>query len=295
MKIPSALMNFIPLMAIPAAFAVPGIGKIFFPYTNWILGALLFTSFLALDWSDLKEAVKRPLKPFYVSILILILSPLIIMPIMGRFFPDFMLGAVIFMLLPVAVASPAVAGIFGGNVAIATINAVSTNLLSPFTIPFFLETFMRTSVEVDIIGMLIKLLLIVFIPFILSVALNRYCPRLIRKAKGYYRGISLGLLFLIFFAAVAPYTHELASNLLNSRLIVSVFISYFILYFFSRLILVCSPDKAERTAITANMLLPNVGMGVVLVQQYFGPQEMLFLIFCQVLWVILISIFKYFR
>ncbi len=295
MKLRTTLMNFIPLLAIPVTLAIPKVGAVFFPYTSWILGLLLFSSFLALEWEDLVAVFHSPKRPFYAALVILVVAPLLAYPIMSRFFPEYLLGAVIFMLLPAAVASPAVAGIYGGNIAVATVNAVSTNLLSPFTIPLFLQVFMGQNVKIAILPMFLKLLLMVSIPFAASILLNKFFPTFIGKTKKHYRLISLSLLFFLFFAAVSPYVAELKANLFNFHLMLVVFVAYFVLYFLSRLVLLSTRDGAERIAITANIILPNVGMGVVIVQQYFGSTEMLFMIAAQIIFAILVGFFKYFR
>lgn len=288
-------MNFIPLLAVPVTLVIPKVGAVFFPYTSWILGLLLFTSFLALEWKDLIAVFHSPKRPFYAALVILVVAPLLAYPIMHRFFPEYLLGAVIFMLLPAAVASPAVAGIYGGNIAVATVNAVSTNLLSPFTIPLFLRVFMGQTVKFAIVPMFLKLFLMVSIPFTASILLNKFCPAFIGKTKKHYRFISLSLLFLLFFAAVSPYAEQLKANLLNFHLMLVGLVAYFILYFLSRLVLLSTRDSAERIAVTASIVLPNVGMGVVIVQQYFGSTEMLFMIIVQILFAILVGIFSYFR
>ncbi|MBU0577044.1 bile acid:sodium symporter [Patescibacteria group bacterium] len=295
MKIKSPLLNFIPVLSIPIAVYLPQIGKLFSPYTSWLLGALLFFSFCGISFDALIKAVKKPIKPFFVSIVILLVAPLVVFPIMERFFPIYLLGALIFMLLPSAVSSPAIASIYNGNVPFATVNAVFSNLLSPFTIPLFLVLFIGASVEISTAAMLLQLLIIIVIPFVLGLIANSYTPKFIEKTKSYYRPINLFLLFLLFFAILSPYSKELVGNLLNGHLWLAVFIVHLVLYFFSKLTVLHATSKSEKISIESNMMFLNIGLAVVIVQNYFGPTEMLFIIFCEIFWVVLVGLFKFIK
>jgi BASS family bile acid:Na+ symporter len=294
-KIKSSLLNFIPILSIPAAIFIPQVGKLFSHYTMWILAALLFFSFLGLNAADLIKEAKKPMKPFFVSVVILIISPLVIYPVMERFFPIYLLGAIIFMLLPSAVSSPAVASIYGGNVASATVITVFSNLLSPFTIPLFLAIFMMTSVDISISSMLLQLLIIVVIPFVLGLLTNRYSPSLVDKTRHHYKFINLFILFLLFYAAISPYVPELLANLTNWHLWLAVFIVHLTLYFFSKLAVLHESNHAEKISIESNMMFLNLGLGVIIAQNYFGPNEILFIIFCDIVWAFMVGFFKYLK
>jgi len=294
-KIKSSLLNFIPILSIPAAIFIPQVGELFSHYTMWILAALLFFSFLGLNAADLIKEAKKPMKPFFVSVVILIISPLVIYPVMERFFPVYLLGAIIFMLLPSAVSSPAISSIYGGNVASATVIAVFSNLLSPFTIPLFLAVFMMTSVNVSISSMLLQLLVIVIIPFALGLFVNRYSPSFVDKTRHHYKFINLFILFLLFYAALAPYVPQLLANLTNWHLWLAVFIVHLTLYFFSKLAVLHESSVAEKISIESNLMFLNVGLGVVIAQTYFGPNEILFIIFCDIVWAFMVGFFKYLK
>lgn len=70
------LINFIPLLSIPAAIFLSPLGRVFSPFTMWILGALLFFSFLGLKFDQLLKASRKPMQPFFISLVILIVTPL---------------------------------------------------------------------------------------------------------------------------------------------------------------------------------------------------------------------------
>ena len=53
--------------------------------------------------------------------------------------------------------------------------------------------------------------------------------------------------------------------------------------------------KQDKVSIQSNIMFLNVGLAIVIAQNYFGPSEILFIIFCQISWVILVGLFKYLK
>jgi predicted Na+-dependent transporter len=143
--------------------------------------------------------------------------------------------------------------------------------------------------------MLLQLLMIVVIPFVLSLMTSQFVPAFVQKTKPYYRPINLLLLFLLFFAILSPYSQELTDNLLNGHLWLAVFIVHLVLYFFSKLTVLNATNKSEKISVESNMMFLNIGLAVVIVQNYFGPTEMLFIIFCEIFWVVMVGLFKYLK
>ncbi|MFH0820329.1 MAG: bile acid:sodium symporter [Candidatus Peregrinibacteria bacterium] len=289
------LGNYFPLLAIPFVIAMPEISLWFAPYTRWLLGALMFFSFLGLGLTDLVRELRNSREAFYVSLVILVLTPLVIYPVMQRFFPEYLAGAFLFMLLPSAVSSPAVAALYGGKVAKATLNTVVSNLLCPFTITLFLALFMRANIHVDLMKIFFPLLVIIAVPFALGLLAHRVIPKWVDRTKHYYRPINLFLLFLFFVAALSPYGAKIVEHVLDGRLWTAVLVTYAVLFCFAKLSVLHQKDRAERVAIESNLLFLNVGLGVLLAQSFFGTEEILFIVFCEIVWLALVPLLKYFR
>ena len=133
---------------------------------------------------------KEDVQAFYMSMVVLIITPLVILPIMNHFFPDYQLGALLFMLMPSAISAPAVAGIYGGSVALASVNTVLSSLLSPFSIPILIGFFAGGAVKVSLVKILTQLLILMLTPFLLSVVAHHFAEGAIQKAKKHF-GITL--------------------------------------------------------------------------------------------------------
>ncbi len=295
MKIKSQLTNLIPLLAIPAAIFLPQIGGVFSPFTAWLLGGLLFLAFLGLDPKKLIKELKSPMNQFFMAMVILVVTPLVIMPIMDHFFPAFLLGALLFMLMPSAVSAPAIVRIYGGNVALATANTVFSNLISPFSIPILIAFFAAKQVEVSLFTILWQLLILIGLPFLLSLMVRHFADKTIEKTKQSYGLISLLILFLLFFGALSPFSKELVANFSNQNLWLAVIVVHIILFFFAKLMIVYVKAKKDKISIQANLVFLNVGLAIVLAQNFFGSAEVIFIIYCQIFWLLMLSLFKYFK
>ncbi len=230
---------------------------------------------------------------FFMAMVILVITPLVVIPIMGHFFPEFLFGALLFMLTPSAVSAPALVRIYGGNVALTTANTVFSNLLSPLSIPVIIAIFATKKVKVSLLAILWKLVILMGVPFLLSLLVQHFAEKTVLKTKKYFSAVSLLLIFLLFFGALSPFSQELIANLLNKCLWLAVLIAHIVLLFFAKLMVVYVKGKKDRISIQANLLFTNVGLAIVLAQTYFGPTEMIFIIYCQVFWLLMLSLFRY--
>ncbi len=285
--------NFIPLLSVPAAFFMADAGRFFYSYTAWILAAMLFFSFLGLRMSELRWVAHHPLRSLASVILILVICPLVIFPVAKVLFPEYLMGAMIFMMLPAAVSSPAVAAIYGGDVALATIDAVLSNLLSVVSIPVLVGLVAHESVRIGAGKILGQMVIVVLVPFVAGTFVSHFFERVARRIHRHSREINLWLLFLLFFAALSPFVSELVANLANMRLILAVLLTNLVLLALARLAIRFIKEEKERMGMLCNILLPNVGLGVVLAQSYFGPKEIMFMIFCDLVWIAMVGLIDY--
>ena len=287
--------NFIPLLAIPAAWLFPAVGKMFSPHTVWILAALLLSSFLGVRVKELVEVIRHPMRSLWTVFMILFAGPILILPIAQFLFPEYKVGALLFMMLPAAVSSPAVAAIYGGNVALATVDAVLSNLLSTLSIPLLFGLFVKGSVEVAAGSILRQMLLVIVIPFLVGTAINHFFPKLSKSIHRHSRMLNLILLFFLFFAAFAPYVKEMIMSLGNLHLIMALLMTHAILHLLAKVAGWHAKREDEKVGILCNMVLPNVGLGVVLAQHYLGAPEMIFILLSEVVWVIAVGLIHYLK
>lgn len=294
-KLKNTLFNFLPLIAIPAAIFFPMIGSIFSPYTSWILGTLLFFSFFGLDLHKLIKEFKRPMEPLLVSVVILVITPLLVLPIMQHFFPTYQTGALLFMSAPSAISAPAIASIYGGNIAFTALNTIFSSLLSPITVPTIITIFSEADVQVSFLDMTLQLVTLIFIPFFLSLGCSHYSVKMTQVVKKYNRLISLSLLFLLFFGILSPHKEKLIEFSLNINLWLAVLVSHLILFFFAKLMSFHIKQKDRKVSLESNLFFLNVGLAAILAQNYFNYEAVLFIVFCQIIWVLMVGFFRYLK
>jgi len=295
MKIHLHPTNFIPLLAIPAALAFSGVGFQLSPYTSWILAGMLFFSFLGLRAKDLLPAIQRPSKVLIAVTMILIVSPIVVYPFAKLLFPDFFLGAMLFMMLPAAVSSPAVAAIYGGNVGLATVDAVVSNLLSIITIPLFFGWIAHESVQMDSLPILRQMLWVILLPFALGMLGNHWLPKAAKAIHRHNRMINLFLLFFLFFAAFSPHIHNMIDSFRNFHLILALVVTHTLLHLLAKVDTWRSKNEADKVGILCNMVLPNVGLGVVLAQHYLDSPALMFILLSEVVWVVVVGFIHYLK
>lgn len=285
--------NFIPLLAVPAALVLPKIGVALSPYTTWILAALLFSSFAGIKFGEMATVVRHPARSMFTVLMILVVAPLAIYPIAQFLFPEFALGALLFMMLPAAVSSPAVAAIYGGNVAVATVDAVLSNLLSVLTIPLLFGLFAHESVDIGTASILRQMLFVIVLPFAVGALINRFFSNGAKALHRHNRIINLSLLFFLFYAAFSPYIGVMLESLTNLHLILALIMTHAILHVLAKIATLGSKDEGEKVGILCNMILPNVGLGVVLAQHYLGAPEMIFILLSEIVWVVVVGLIHY--
>jgi len=282
-------------LAIPAAWVLPSVGKFLTPYTTWILAALLLSSFLGVKAKEMLSVIEHPMRSIWTVFMILFAGPILILPIANWLFPEYRVGALLFMMLPAAVSSPAVAAIYGGNVAIATVDAVLSNLLSTLSIPLLFGLFVQGSLQVEAASILRQMVFVIVIPFLVGTALNHFFQKQVKKVHQHSRMLNLVLLFFLFYAAFAPYVHEMIDSLRNLHLIMALIMTHAILHLLAKVAAWHSKHEDQRIGILCNMVLPNVGLGIVLAQHYLGMPEMIFILLSEVVWVLVVGFIHYLK
>jgi hypothetical protein len=103
------------------------------------------------------------------------------------------------------------------------------------------------------------------------------------------------VLFFLFYAAFAPYVHEMIGSLRNLHLIMALVMTHAILHLLAKVAAWHSKKEDEKVGILCNMVLPNVGLGIVLAQHYLGMPEMIFILLSEVVWVLVVGFIHYLK
>lgn len=136
---------------------------------------------LTLKTDEVKKALTAWPDGLYGVIAILFITPLLaLMPSELSFLPrEFQIGFILFCSMPTTINSGVALVTAGkGNVALALLLTVTSNLLGVFTVPFFLSLLLNVSdIKIDPGPLLVKLLLMILLPLIMGKAIRDMSKR----------------------------------------------------------------------------------------------------------------------
>jgi len=250
-------------------------------YMSHMLAVVTFANSLGGGFRDLKETVRRP-GPMLVAFVVMhLIMPALVLGI-GRIVfpnnPDFVSGLVLQFTLPVGVATLMWVGMSGGHMGLCLSMVLIDTLLSPFTIPLSLKLLLGTVVEMDVVGMMKDLLLMVGIPALLAMLLyEKDNGRLAKdlKPKLALPGKLMMLLIVVatgskcadFFLSIDPWV------LVVTVTILVLTIGGFVLgHWVAKGLRLEYPSAFTLTVV---MGFRNISAGIVLAQQYFPVAALL--------------------
>ncbi len=272
-------------------FFVPDFGK----YTNYTILALLFgvifSSFFQIDLS-VNTFVVNTRKALIFFCLRCVLLPLAVYFPLSYFNHFFATTVFMLLLLPSAVASPAVTTIFKANINLSVSILLISSFLSIFTIPYFSGIFIETTEPINRMQMFQTLLFTIVLPFVVHLPLRKV--DFVNKAMNQYGSLitllclaSMSLVIIsknktIFFKDI----HLLLIYTAISFAIYSVL--YILGWFYFR-----GKNINENISYSISSGLNNIGLGIALTSIYFPPVYNLFFIIADVVWVIILIPVKY--
>ena len=202
------------LLAIVAGVTVPAAGE---AVASWkacsgLLGCvgvvqtvcvvvIFLISGLTLKTDEVKRALTSWPDALFGVVSILLITPLLaLLPTRLRFLPaEFQVGFLLFCSMPTTINSGvALVGTGRGNVAMALLLTLASNLLGVFTVPFSLSLLLQVSdVRIDASPLLAKLLMMILLPLLLGKAARDWSPRLRERLKQRKQLVSNGSSLLL--------------------------------------------------------------------------------------------------
>ena len=261
-------------LAFPAAFtAYNGL-------LSFFMALMTFASTLGSSFRDLAGAVRRPV-PVVVTLLILhVVMPVMTLGLGMLLFPDaplFTTGLVLEYAIPTAVASLMWVGICCSDMPTAISIVLLDTLLSPLVIPLTLKILLGSVVELDTLGMLWDLLVMVAIPAVAAMGVFRLRPeaaRSLKPALAPFSRLAMLLLIAANAAGCAPFLQDLDTTLVKVMVVVFLLcLVGFLGGYWSAKALGFSYPVRCTMCFCAGMR--NISAGAVLASQYF-PLEVLF-------------------
>ena len=264
-----------------------GIGLLFCDFFNPltsitvpIFTVITFANSLGGGFRDLARAVRHPLPVLTVLLVLHVAMPSTALGLGSLLFPSeplYTLGLVLEFSLPTAVSGLMWVGMASGSLPLYLSILLLDTLLAPFIVPVVLRVLSGSVVELDAMGMMGDLVVMVAIPAVIAMTLyDSTHGRVKETVKPVLDPIAKMLLLLVVSinaSSCAPFLRQVDRTLFLVMIVVVTlcFLGYFMGFLAAAL-------ERQKFPVTATVSLAcgmrNISAGAVLASQYFPAQAM---------------------
>lgn len=194
------------MAGIALGVGLPAVGLLIRPTVLYLMMTILFMSFLKIDLAGLARFGPGDAAAVVLwSGLKLIALPVVLWALARWLLPGYALAVLLLTATSTGVTAPFFAVLLGANTVRVLQLVVVTSLLVPLTLPALVRLLMGAEVAIGFMPMARMLLLIIVVPFALSLATRRWLPALARAIDRVQYPLSLTLFFLINWGVFAAY------------------------------------------------------------------------------------------
>lgn len=273
------------------------------PFTPFFFAVMTFVNTLGCNFKQMGHVLTHPVPILAIFLLLHVALPVLCLGLCRLLLPDaplFTTGLILNFALPTGVLSLMWVTIGRGNLPLCLSAVLLDTFLSPIVVPLTMQLLAGSMVEMDAVGMMTDLLLMVVLPAFL--ALLCYYPQQGRAAAAWKPRLSplAKVMLLVIIVSnstgVAPFLRAFNATLMT---VVAILLglccfAYWLGYFTATGLLHTDFPTAQTFAI--NTGLRNISAGAVLAAQYF-PADVMFPvafspIFTQILLAITVRILR---
>lgn len=282
----NALMPFITPTGVILALLLGNLFVSLKPIVNPLFGVITFFGAMKISAKDMVAAIKRPL--FIIGF---VLSSYIAMPILAElvslifFSGNKALGSGFNLVraIPTAVVGSIWAMIFHGNIAVSLTILLVDTLLAPIMTPLMLKIFTGTAVEIDSVGMMKSLCMMVVIPFFLGLVFNRFFSKSIKQyIAPATNPLSKLILLFVIIINVSQVAERIKSDASWSYITIAIAaillaaIGFPVGFMFCKLLRL---DKSQSISTTYAVAMRNISAALVLAIDFMPAEAALPVIF----------------
>lgn len=256
----------------------------FDPLNHIVVGLFAFMTFansLGGGFRELGNVFLHPLPALTTLVLLHVVMPVLTLGLGNLLFPNaplFTTGLVLEYAIPTGVASLMWVGMCGGNTSLCLSIVLLDTLASPVVIPLTLKLLLGSVVEMDTMGMMQDLLVMVAIPALIAMVLYQATKgRVAHTVKPVLDPISKVTLLVIIISnatGCAPFLRHMNRTLVLVMVVVFLLcLLGFLAGYWSGKLLKQSYPTVQTMSL--NTGLRNISAGAVLASQYF-PADVMF-------------------
>ena len=244
-------------------------------WVNYLLMIVMFGMGLTLKLSDFAVVFKRP-----KDIVVGCLAQFTVMPILafllGKLFglsTELFVGIILVGTCPGGTSSNVITYLSKGDTALSVGMTSVNTLLAPLVTPLLAYLYLRTTVDVDVLSMLLSIVQVVIIPIGLGLLINRFFGKYTQKVIHTLPTVSVAAICLII-AAVVSHNSE---KILSTGLIVFVIvILHNLLGYLCGFIIgiIFKMDMPRKKAVAIEIGMQNSGLATTLAASAFPNLSM---------------------
>ncbi|PWW07121.1 putative Na+-dependent transporter [Paenibacillus cellulosilyticus] len=242
----------------------------------YLFAYVTLTMAIGCGLGQLRQVLRRPGIIGWTFVLTHIAAPLIAYGIGAALFgahSPYVVGFVLFAIIPLGVSSVLWVGMSGGSVALMLALVVIDSAISPIVVPSGIKLMFGAVVDIDTGGMIRDLVLIIVAPTVIGVTLYELSKGRIQSKVQHIASPISKLCFVAVVAlnaaAIEPYVEQLKDDMIRlvpvSILLVAI---CYALGYFGAL-----PFRNRETLVTVSYAsgMRNISLGIVLAMGYFDP------------------------
>jgi bile acid:Na+ symporter, BASS family len=255
-----------------AAVLVPEAGKVFQPFLVYFMMALLFLSFLRIDFTVFLDTSVSSLSRLIVLIAVkLLVLPAALYYLTLLIMPDYAIPVLLLSGISTGVVAPFIATLVSADVAGVARMVVITSLIVPFSLPTLVKLLAGAEISIPLDLMIQLLAVVIFIPMAAVLVMRRYFPSVLQSISERQFPFSLTLFALCNLAVFSKYSSFFFSN--PGSIFVSIAVAYVLstIYFLVGLIMTPGLNSRERVAAGVSLALMNNVLVIVFSSRFFGP------------------------
>jgi BASS family bile acid:Na+ symporter len=282
------------IVALVLGLLIPAFGKSLNFLIIPFLMMILFLTYLKTDLMEIISHIKNPVFLIYILFMFLLVIPAAVFGIFQFINPELAVGFLLLCSMPAGVASPVFTNIVKGNTSLTIMVSLISHLVAPFTVLLLFFLFTQKVLPIDLLGLSKTLLLLGFIPLLSAQIVRKTSQKFINSTRSYYGLISVLIISLIVYIAVANQSGEILNNPVNTFLDILWLYILFIFLHIAGYLTAFWRNKEDKIALSVSKTYLNNALALGLALVFFPPKIALLVALSEIPWTTTLGPFNYF-
>ncbi len=257
-----------------------------------LLMVMLFFVFLKTDLIQILKQIKDYRLMLYLVVMFMIIIPLLIFLPLNLINRDLAIGILLLTAMPAAVSGPSLTDIVKGNIALASGITIITSMIAPFTVPLLFRLINYENLSINTGEIFTDLLILVFIPLVLSQVIKKTIPGIINRGKNKFTAINILIIFIMVYAAMGSQRDLILNDSISILWKIGALYLISVLLHFIGYLIGKPHNKENKIAIIVGLAYKNNGMAIVLAAIHFHPSILILMILSEFPWATLLAPFR---